>query len=48
MSVVQVFLDRPRDLLPSIFPSISCICGVLCLIRPQKKLTVSGHIKILN
>ena len=23
MSVVQVFLGRPRDLLPSIFPSIS-------------------------
>ena len=33
MSVVQVFLGRPRDLLPSIFPSISCICDVLCLIR---------------
>ena len=33
MSVVQVFLGRPQDLLPSIFPSISCICDVLCLIR---------------
>ena len=33
MSVVQVILGRPRDLLPSIFPSISCICDVLCLIR---------------
>ena len=33
MSVIQVFLGRPRDLLPSIFPSISCICDVLCLIR---------------
>ena len=33
MSVVHVFLGRPRDLLPSILPSISCICDVLCLIR---------------
>ena len=33
MSVVQVFLGRPRDLLPYIFPSISCICDVLRLIR---------------
>ena len=32
MSVVQVFLGRPRDLLPSIFPSISCIRDVVCLI----------------
>ena len=32
MSVVQVFLGRPRDLLlPSIFPS-SCSCDELCLI----------------
>ena len=29
ISVVQVFLGRPRDLLPS----ISCIYDVLCLIR---------------
>ena len=29
MSVVQVFLGRPRDLLPSIFPSISCSCDEL-------------------
>ena len=33
MSVVQVFLVLPRDLLPSIFPSISCSCDELCLIR---------------
>ena len=29
MSVVQVFLGRPRDLLPSIFPSISSVVVVL-------------------
>ena len=33
MSVVQVCLGRPRGLLPSIFSSISCSCGELCLIR---------------
>ena len=33
MSVVQVFLGRPRCLLPSIFPSISCSCVELCRIR---------------
>ena len=33
MSVVQVFLGRPGDLLPSIFPSSSCGCDELCLIR---------------
>ena len=33
MSVVQVFLGRPRDLLPSTFHSISCSCAELCLIR---------------
>ena len=33
MSVVQVFLGRPRDILSSIFPSINCICDVSCLIR---------------
>ena len=31
MSDVQVFVGRPRDLLSSIFPSISCSCDVLCL-----------------
>ena len=36
MSVVQVFLGRPRDLLPSIFPSMSCSCDKLCLIRCPK------------
>ena len=39
MSVVQVFRGRPRDLLPSIFPSISCICDVLCLIRCPRYCT---------
>ena len=33
MSVVQVFIGRPSDILPSIFPSISCSCVELCLIR---------------
>ena len=32
-SVIQVVLGRPQDLLPSILPSISCSCDVLCLIR---------------
>ena len=32
MSVVQVFLGLPRDILPCIFPSISCSCDELCLI----------------
>ena len=36
MSVVQVFLGRQRDLLHYIFPSISCICDVLCLIICHK------------
>ena len=31
MSVVQVCLGRPRDLLPYIVPYISCSCGELCL-----------------
>ena len=32
-SVIQVVIGRPRDLLPSIFPSItSCSCDVVCLI----------------
>ena len=29
----QVCLGRPPDLLPSIFPSISCSCVELCIIR---------------
>ena len=33
MSVVQVFLGRPRDLLSSFFPSMCCRCDKLCLIR---------------
>ena len=33
ISVVQVFLSRPRDLLYSIVASISCSCDELCLIR---------------
>ena len=32
VTVVQVFLGRPWDLLPSTFPSINCSCE-LCLIR---------------
>ena len=43
MSVVQVFFCRPRDLLPSIFPSICCMCDVLCLIRcPYLDIVVSS------
>ena len=33
VSVVQVYLGRPRDLLHSIFPSIRCSFDELCLIR---------------
>ena len=33
MSVVHVFIGRPRDILPYVFPSISCSCDALCLIR---------------
>ena len=33
MSVVQVFLGRPVDILTSICPSISCSCDELCFIR---------------
>ena len=33
MSIVQTFLGWSRDLLPSIFPSISCSWDALCLIR---------------
>ena len=55
MSVVQVFLGRPRDLLPSIFPSISCSCVELCLIRCRRYcnflvlncLTISLYVPIL-
>ena len=42
MSVFQVFLGRPRDPLPSIFPSISCICDVLCLIKCVLDIVVSS------
>ena len=55
MSVVQVFLGRPRDLLHSIFPSISCSCDELCLIRCPRYcnflvlngLTISRPVPIL-
>ena len=55
MSVVQVFLGRPRGLLPSIFPSISCSCDELCLIRCPRYcnflvlngLTISRPVPIL-
>ena len=33
MTVVLVFLGRPRNLLPSILPSVICSCDELCLIR---------------
>ena len=32
-SVIRVVLDQPRDIMPSIFPSISCSRDVLCLTR---------------
>ena len=52
MSVVQVFLGRPRDILPSIFPYIiSCSCDELCLIRCNflvlSCLTISLSVPVL-
>ena len=35
-TVIQAFLGRPRDLPHYIFPSISCSCDVLCLIRCRR------------
>ena len=55
MSVVQVFLGRPWDLLACIFPFISCSCDELCLIRCPRYcnflilncLTISWPVPIL-
>ena len=40
----QLFLGRPRDILPAIFSSNSCNCDVLCLIRYPRYC----HFLVLN
>ena len=43
-SIVQVVLDLPRDLLPTLFPSINCGCDVLLIIV----CTISCNVIVFN